>query len=307
MRFDALVFGSATIDVFLTSSKFQVKGKEKKLLQLPHDVKLEVGEPVICSGGGGTNVAVGLSRLGLRTAAIARLGQDCFASFIIDELSQERVWTKFLSVCPGERTDYSTVLVGPDGRGTVLVSRGKTRLEEENIPWKELDAFWFHLSSLEGNLSLAKKIINFAKERGIRVSWNPGIRELLQKDKLISLLEKVELLILNEQESKIIARKKTLFLPVSLLVVTRGKKGVSLVFPREKKKMDLTALPAKLVEATGAGDAFCSGFIGGLIFKKSFREAALWGMANSSSVIEFFGAKAGLLTRRKLRAWLKKS
>lgn len=327
--FDAIVFGSATIDVFLTSgefgngksreSKFRNKKPKNKsdhsVLQLPHDAKIEVERATVCSGGGGTNVAVGLARLGLKTAVAARLGQDQFAPVIVDELRREGVWTKMLAVEPGEETDYSTILVVPKKGKVILVSRGKTRLNEQNISWDKLSTAWFHLASLEGNLRLVQKIFTFARREGIKISWNPGSRELQQREKLFSLMDGVDVFILNQQETETLLEKKmtnkdfwsTVFdLPVRIIAITQGKRGAWLVFPHQKKKTHLEALSSKIVETTGAGDAFCSGLIAGLFYQKRPREAVYWGLSNGASVVGQFGAKTGLLTKRGANQWLRK-
>jgi len=307
--FDVLTFGSATIDVFLESSQF---GKE---LKLTYDSKVEVEQKLVSCGGGGTNVAVGLSRLGLKTAVIARLGQDQFAPLIKEELSKEGVNTRLLSIKPGEKTDSSTILVNKEGKKVILVSRGSTRLETNDISWNQLSAQYFHLSSLEGNLKLALKLINFANNNNIKVSWNPGSRELLQKEKLITLLSKIDILILNQQEiEKLMGLKinsssfwpKVFKLPIPLLAITQSRKGCFMVFPKEKEKTHLQAIKTKMRETTGAGDAFCSGLIAGLLNNQTPQKAATWGLANGASVVSQFGAKTGLLTKGKIKKWLKK-
>jgi len=306
-NFDVIVFGSATVDVFLTSKDFLVQKGKVRILSLPYDAKLEVKRLGLSSGGGGTNVAVGLARLGLKTALVARFGQDHFAPLILEELRREGVNTRLLSVVAGEETDYSTILVSPDGARTILVARGWTRLEQENIPWSKLSASWFHLASLEGNLSLAKELITFAHQQGIKVAWNPGRRELAWPKKVALLAAKVEVLILNQEEWQLIGGEKKVFeLPLPLVAVTRGAQGVCLFFPPKRQKLCLQAFSSRPVEATGAGDAFCSGLIAGLFWQKSPRQAARWGLANGASVVERVGAKSGLLTKREMQKWLRK-
>jgi len=307
--FDAIAFGSATIDFFLESLQF---GKK---LTLPYDSKIEVNQKMVSSGGGGTNVSVGLSRLGLKTAVVARLGQDQFAPLIIDQLRQENVWTKLLAIQPGEKTDSSTILVNSLGKKVILVSRGPTRLESGNINWNKLKSSYFHLASLEGNLKLAKKIINHAKTNNIKLFWNPGSRELAQKDKLLPLLNKVQFLALNQKEAEELLNQKleassfwpkVFKLPVPLIAITQSQKGCYLVFPQEGKKIHLKAVKTRAMETTGAGDAFASGLIAGLFYQKTPKQAARWGLTNGASVVSHFGAKTGLLTKKEIKKWLKK-
>ncbi|MBL7078192.1 carbohydrate kinase family protein [Candidatus Shapirobacteria bacterium] len=307
--FDAITFGSATIDVFLESPQF---GKK---LELAYDSKIEVEQKLVSCGGGSTNVAAGLSRLGLKTAAVARLGQDQFAPLVKEELIKERVEVRLLCIKPGDKTDSSTILVNSSGQKVILVSRGPTRLEAQDINWSQLSAKQFHIASLEGNLKLASKLINYANNHDIKVSWNPGSRELAQKNKLITLLNKIDILILNQEEiEKLTGLKMTnpffwpeiYKLPVPLLTITQGQKGCFLAFPEQKQKTHLKAIKTKVIETTGAGDAFCAGLIAGLFYQETAQEAALWGLANGASVVAQYGAKAGLLTRGGIKKWLKK-
>ncbi|MFH1602158.1 MAG: carbohydrate kinase family protein [Candidatus Shapirobacteria bacterium] len=308
-NFDIIVFGSATVDFFLTSKWFDQN------FHLESDAKIDVEQKLVSGGGGGTNVAAGLSRLGLKTALVARLGQDQFSSLILDELKKEGVCHRLTSVLSGEKTDSSIILVNQKGKKVILVSRGFTRLEAENINWEQLDASWFHLSSLEGNLKLASALISYAKTNNVKVSWNPGSRELLQKEKLASLLTKIQILILNQKEIedyldlKITNSKfwpEVYKIDSPLIAITQNQKGCFLVFTKENRKIHLAAVKTKNIEATGAGDAFCSGIVAGLYHQAPPRKAALWGLANGASVVSYFGAKTGLLTKKGIKKWLKK-
>ena len=55
-----------------------------------------------------------------------------------------------------------------------------------------------------------------------------------------------------------------------------------------------------MVDSTGAGDAFGSGFVAGLMLGKPIEEAVEWGKKQAASVVEHIGAKKGLLTRDQI-------
>jgi ribokinase/sulfofructose kinase len=63
--------------------------------------------------------------------------------------------------------------------------------------------------------------------------------------------------------------------------------------------------PGKLVEATGAGDSFATGFIGATMNNKTIQDALAWGCVNSSSVIGYVGPQKGLLSNREIIKRLK--
>ena len=166
MKFDVISFGSAILDVFLTSPDIKVIKSDQfftgKAIAVPYGTKSEVDRLVICSGGGGTNTAVGFSRLGLKAAVVARCGWDFAGKIVRKEIKKEGVDDCFLVQLEGEQTDYSTFLVAPDGNRTILVYRGGTRLEKSVIDFKNLNSSWFYVSSLEGNLDLLADLVSHA-------------------------------------------------------------------------------------------------------------------------------------------------
>ena len=92
-------------------------------------------------------------------------------------------------------------------------------------------------------------------------------------------------------------------LSAKMVVVTAGAKGATLF--KGKAKIDLPAFKVKMVEETGAGDAFGAGLLAGLIKGMSLEQALKLGMANGASVSTQFGPKAGLLFSPEVNAWLK--
>ena len=124
------------------------------------------------------------SRLGLKTAAVARFGDDLAGQWVAKELGAEKFDQRFLLQIKGDKTDYSTILVGDNGERVILVARGQSRLEKKIFPFPKLPpSRWVYLSSLEGNIPLLEKIIFWAKERGSKIALNPGSRELKEKKK----------------------------------------------------------------------------------------------------------------------------
>lgn len=302
--FDIISVGSATLDVFLKSSSFPVTEKAK-------GAKIEVEERLMVSGGGGSNTATGFSRLGLKTACIARFGDDLFGDFVREDLEKESFDKKYLVCKKGDVTDYSTILVNPDASRVILVSRGKTRIDEQTFPWQALEETrWLYLASLEGNVDLLEKVVEKAGEKGIFVALNPGSRELRQKEKLLALFPKVKVLILNKEESKMFTQEeeeRRVFEKISKVVpeivaVTQGREGAHL-FSRGTHLFS-KAFSGNEIDETGAGDAFSSGFVGGLVNGFNLTDALKLGMANGYSVVTKLGCKTGLLYEKDIEDWL---
>jgi len=121
-------------------------------------------------------------------------------------------------------------------------------------------------------------------------------------------MKKVDVLILNQEEAsfltkipfnkeKEIFRKIDKFCP-GIAIMTKGPLGVVVSDGRYIYKAK--ALKTKAIDMTGAGDAFASGFISGLIKKKGNIEYAIQlGTANSAACLKEFGAKKGLLVNNQ--------
>jgi len=303
--FDVLSIGAATIDIFVKSKEFIVNND---LLSLKYSSKNEINQSLISSGGGATNSAVSFSRLGLKSKCLSLIGDDHLSNYIIDELKKESVSTSLLIKNKNDITDFSVILVAPDGGRSILINRGKTRLEEKYINWNKIPKTkWFYITSLEGNLDLLEKLIGFAKENNIKIALNPGNRELEQRKKLISLLKLVDFLLLNKTESEELVGldindknfwTKLISISSSIVSVTNGHQG-AFVFV-EGKHYFSPIIKVKSVDETGAGDAFGSTFISALIYGHSPQEAIHWAIKNSASVVSDLGAKNSLLTIKQI-------
>jgi len=294
--FDIISVGSAVLDVFLKSSKFPL---EKSMVGL----KIEPDEMLVSSGGGGINTAAGFSRLGLKAACVARFGDDLFGKFLLSDLEKESFDKRYLIKKKGDNTDYSTILVNPDGGRIILVYRGKTRINKETFPWQALgETKNLYLASIEGNVDLLLEIIERAKEGGINIFLNPGSRELKEKEKLLSVFSKIKALILNKEEADSLGLEKRPEDGPEILVITCGRQGAKL-FSKEGN-LFAEAFLGPVVDETGAGDAFSSGFVSGMIKGFSLEKSLKLGMANGRSVVTKLGAKTGLLYEKEIEGWL---
>ncbi|MGB9707067.1 MAG: carbohydrate kinase family protein [Microgenomates group bacterium] len=316
--YDVISFGSATIDVFLKTEDFRILKTTEflggKALALPYGAKCEVSERLIASGGGGTNTAVGFARLGLKAAVVARCGWDFGGKIVRAELKKEEVDDNLLIQIEGEETDYSTILVGPDGERTILVYRGKSRLDESLIDFSKLKSRWFCISGLEGNLKLLEKLVDFAKKNKIKVAVNPGRKEIEQKGELLKIIKDIDVLIVNQEEAARLTEvdffdpklfRRTAILSSGIVVITRGAEGAYL-FDEKDNLLVADGFKVEMVDATGAGDAFNAGFIGGLAKGWELEKALKLGIANGASVVGFLGVKPGLLSEENYHNWLEK-
>lgn len=303
--YDALTIGSALADIFITSADFELQqtGDGVFLCQL-YGAKIEVDSFAFHTGGGASNVAVGLSRAGLSVASIVELGKDSLATMVLGDLEKEHVDTEYVISERREQTGGSVILVGHDGGRTVLVHRGaSSQLDPKDIPERAVErASWIHLTSIAGRLPTLQRIGALVRAHKKMLSWNPGRAELaLLSGRELAINElPCQVLIVNRQElAALIDVEDELRAKVPELIITDGKAGLDLWQDGESLHI-ASDTSVKAVDETGAGDAFASGYIAARFHRLPIAVACQWGIRNASSVIRHFGAKPGLLGYEEL-------
>ncbi len=299
-----LTLGKAVQDVFLTASKdfrpYTHKGVRYE--QLPLGKKIHVDDVIFSTGGNATNAAVTFARQGLRSTYMWALGTDIASQAILAALDDENIDTSGVVQSDHYRASYSTVLLAPSGERTVLNYPG-TQIKDTGYPL-DLDILqgvdWLYLSSIN-NMVLLDRIVSHAVKAGVKIAMNPSGLELAEPRKLKPILEDVEVLLLNKEEaqqlvpgetSDELVRHLTKYCPV--VIVSDGPNGV---VATDSKTMIRAGMyeDVKVIDRTGAGDAFGSGFLSKWAVGKSLKEAIIFASANSTSVVTKIGAKDGIL------------
>ncbi|MFH1780434.1 MAG: carbohydrate kinase family protein [Candidatus Nealsonbacteria bacterium] len=317
--FDLITFGSASQDIYLMSEKFlPVSDKNLsggKSICLPLGSKIEADGIFLTSGGGGTNTAATFANQGFKVAYCGMIGDDNFGKLILDELKKYGINASLVKKTKKMPTNIAVLLMQPGNDRTILVYRGASDLlTRQDIPWNKIKKTkWMYLAPFSGKLTeLTEELIVFAQKNKIKVAFNPGYNQLtLPEPVLQSILKKVDVLILNQEEASLLTKipyqketeifKKIDQLTPGIAMMTKGKDGA--VVSDGKHLYCAESLDMKLIDGTGAGDAFGSGFVSGLIQNNDIVYAIQMAMANSSFVITKFGAKKGLL--RKNQSWPK--
>lgn len=304
--FDTITFGSATRDAFFYSENFSTHDKS---LCFDLGAKIEIDKIVFTTGGGGTNTACAFSRLGFKTAIVGQIGNDVAGQAVLEDLKKDKVETKFVTQTGKFNTAYSVILSIPGKERTILVYRGASENIDENaMPWNKLKAKWFYISSVGGDFGLLEKVFAHAAKGKTKIVINPGAKELAHPEKLLPFLQRADVVLLNDSEAEKITGFSSAKMPELLndlvkriggiAVVTCGEKGTWLI--SGKQIFQAGTLPTKVVERTGAGDAFGAGFVAGLMLKNDLAYALQLGTANATSVIQKIGAKNGLLCKKDL-------
>jgi len=132
-----VVVGSSVVDVIVKSSLLKVvRNSEIESGVALCEVlggKLEAEEGVMASGGGATNVAVGLRRLGESVKMISRVGTDNLGKMMVDEINGEGVDVNVVQKGEG-KTGMSVVLVNSEGARSIVTFRGESgKIEGKKI------------------------------------------------------------------------------------------------------------------------------------------------------------------------------
>lgn len=316
--YDVITVGSATLDVFARTRYSELikiidpKG-ETDLLAFPSGSKILIDELEFTTGGGGTNTAVALSRLGHKVGFLGKLGDDTNSEFIYQNLKKEKI--DLLCAHSKGNAGYSVILDTLEHDRTILVYKGvNDELRQSEVPYKKLKAKWFYFSSmLEESFRTLERLAEFAQQHKIKTAFNPS-SYLAEKGSnyLKHIISKTELLILNKEEASMLVGQDTneglLFklksLGPSIVVITNGKNELYVI----DKNHIYTAKPPliKVVDATGAGDAFAASFLCGILKKNDIEFAIKLGIVNAQSVITHYGAKNILLTFHQAMKAIKK-
>lgn len=302
-----LSIGAAVQDVFLShSDEFAAvcKNPHECFMQLELGAKADVNNIDFSTGGGATNAAVTFARQGLGAIFMGVVGHDVAGEAVMSDLDRENVDTSHISYSKRYNTGYSVLLLAPNGERTILTYRGaSTHYDPKQFDLSSVEADWLYVSSLAGSMDALDTIFHQVKQKGMKVFFNPGKNELKQTDKLKGLLDDVDVLSVNREEMQQIVSGETTeelvrhglhYVPT--VIVSDGPNGVAASDGKTIIKAGMYE-DVKVIDRTGAGDAFGSGFLSQWAAGKSLRDSIVFASANSTSVVTKIGAKAGILPK----------
>ncbi|MFH1207845.1 MAG: carbohydrate kinase family protein [Patescibacteria group bacterium] len=309
MPFDVITIGSAFKDVYLFSRKFHVLKNApmatSEMECFAFGTKIELDDMNVEIGGGAVNTAATFKKQGFKVGCLARVGRDGVGEEVRRYLKEHGI-NDLLVIDRKNRTAQSVIFLAPNGERTILVYRGAAHdFKTTDITNAITRTKWLYVTSLAGRLEVLKKIIRLAKPRGIHIAFNPGKLDLAKSENgLGPLLKQVDILIMNEEEASALTgqpasdeagcvRKLRVKCP-GILVITKGARGSVVVLNNEIYRVIIK--PLKAIDATGAGDAFGSGFVAGYMryggdAEKSIRLAC----NNAAGEVSQLGAKNGLI------------
>lgn len=296
---DVITIGTATRDAFLSVPK-------EKICFEP-GVKKDVSSMVFAVGGGAANAAVTFARQGLAVGAIFRVGDDESGDAVVRELGREGV-DCWVSRDHDTATGFSAIMLHEGGERTVFAYRGAAEdMPEAAVPVGKLKAKWLYIVPSRIDFEVIAKIVAHAHKKGIAIAMNPSGYYLENRGaRLKPLLPKLAMLMVNRGEAAALTGmppedasgifRRLDGLMGGIAIMTDGPKGAWVSDGRHMYRAGIFP-NKKVVDRTGAGDAFGSGFVVGMIAKGDIPYALRLASANAAANVERIGAHQGMLTK----------
>ena len=316
-----LGIGSALVDILTQIPNDQILNElnlpKGSMTYVNADDAVKIGEQVAqqfgsqrASGGSTANTMCGLSRLGVETGFLSKIGKDEIGRFFEKQMTESHVKPLMLtSETPSGRVQ---ALVTPDGERTFATCLGAAAEMCAADIKPELFEGWdiFYVEGyLVANPDMLKKAISTAKAKGLKIAIDLASYNVVEesRDFLIDLINNyVDIVFANEQEAfaltglepqealRFIASK------VQIAVVKVGAKGAFV--QRGEEVVTVPPLKADVVDTTGAGDMWAAGFLAGLVKDEPLEKCGMMGAILAANIIEVMGAKMDAARWEKIHA-----
>lgn len=281
-------------------------------------------------GGAPANLSVGVSKLGRRSGFIGSVGDDVFGKFLIDSLKLNGVDTRFVAV-KRARTTLSFVTVDEKGERWFFFYRrpwaetADTKLELSDVdPSEIVKAKVFHFSGFSTSYPPTSETIyslaEVARRNGLHVSYDPTFREdiwsspesaitsfnrSLKLASVVSMSVEEAQFFFGEMDYKHVAERiLEKYLNIEVVAVRLGAKGAYVKTRHEDSSRE--AFKVKVVDTTGAGDAWTAGFLVSYVLEeKDLEDSILFANAVAAIVCTRYGAITSMPTIREVLGFIK--
>src|SRR3989339_108247 len=327
MRYDITTVGTASMDTFLELADVTYKKDDTKNVNyycFPVGGKVSITNLKEFFGGNATNTAIGLARLGIKTAILTSLDRGLRCQHLVAHLAKEGVATQFSKINDKGAINLAYILDWQKNKNDRVILSHHRPKDFTKLKWPKTD--WIYLTALGEHYQTVTKQL----PDGIKIAINPGGWEIGQGTQfLLPVLKRTQVLILNQSEAAklanvdladsnghaVISRYNFLFknllkLGAEVVVITCGIHGAYSKSRICDETFFAPALKVEAQEVTGSGDAFASGFLAAYVRGKKLIDCLRWGILDSTACIQKIGAQNGLLhlptLRKKYREEYKK-
>ena len=274
-----------------------------------------------CFGGAPANYAIACARLGAKVSLLTKISKDNFGEFLIETLKKEKVDVSYVKRT-SKKTTLAFVALDEKGKPDFIFYRdntAETDIRKNDIKedlFKKAKIFHFCSLSLTVNpvRSALFYALELAKKYKLIVSFDPNLRPaLMKKDTLFwvkKALKYTDLFLPSEEELFLITQKRNLdeavkSLKIKKIIVTRGEKGAILY--EKNKKVSFKGFKVKVLDTTGAGDAFSAGISVGILKKYKGEKLLKFANAVAAISVQKIGAISSLPTLKEVEKFLEKN
>lgn len=312
-RFDVIGIGNAIVDIIGRCDEAYLAkidaAKGSMRLVNADDVKkiyTTMGPAMEISGGSAANTIAGVASFGGKAAFIGTIADDEFGKIFTHDIHSIGVTFDTSPIANGAPTSRSLILVTPDGERTmntflgISTSLNETQLNHQLIEESEILYLEGYLFDEPQAKQAFRSALNTAKKanRKVALTLSDGFCVDRHRDEFLELIRAgIDILFANESEIKSLYQTesfdlaaKTVGADVRLAALTRSEKG-SIIFA-DGKSIEIASekIPA-VVDTTGAGDLYASGFLFG--YSRGFELPVCGQLASlaAAEIISHIGAR----------------
>ena len=305
-----LGIGSALVDIMTQLPNEQILEElnlpKGSMTYVDAKTSVKIGEKLaylgsqMASGGSAANTMSGLAQLGIEAGFLSKIGNDEVGQFFEKQMTETHVRPLMLkSETPSGRVQ---ALVTTDGERTFATCLGAAiEMGPDDITPELLDGWdiFYVEGYLVANPPLLEKALDTAYAKGMTIAMDMASYNEVQKhrDLVLRLLEdRLDIVFANEQEAQVLTGLED---PVEALhyiaercqiaVVKVGAKGAFI--QRGDEVVTIPPMPANVIDTTGAGDLWASGFLAGLVNGEPLQKCGMMGAIVAKNIIEVVGAK----------------
>ena len=305
-----LGIGSALVDILTQIPNDQILNElnlpKGSMTYVNADDAVKIGEQVAqqfgsqrASGGSTANTMCGLSRLGVETGFLSKIGKDEVGEFFKKQMIDCNVKPQLLTTdTPSGRV---IAMVTPDGERTFATCLGAAiEMGPDDIHPDLLDGWdiFYVEGYLVANPTMLDKALETAKKAGLKIAIDLASYNVVEEshDYFMQLIENyVDYVFANEREAFALTGMEPLqaldFLAshCDIAVVKVGAKGAYI--KRGNEMVIVPPMKANVIDTNGAGDMWAAGFLAGLVKGESLTKCGQMGGIGAANVIEVLGTK----------------
>ncbi len=304
-----LGLGNALVDLLMIVDDSFVESLSFKKGSMNH-IDLETAKDILkrsksikksrVTGGSVANAINGLSKLGVETSYIGKIGEDEFGEFFYNEMSENGINPHLFK---GEQgTGTAICMISEDSERTFATYLGaaiELVADDLNIDLFRDHTHFFFEGYMVQNHDLVRKSLKLASEAGLITAIDLSSFNIVEENIEFlkdSIKEHVNIVFANEDESRAFTGESDPEKAVKILsqycdisIVKIGSKG-SLIIDEKGKQHFISPFTAEPVDTTGAGDFYASGFLYGLSLGLPVGKCGKLGSLMASKVVEVIGA-----------------